>query len=437
MTFIKESYKGLLFIIGVFVLNIGIWLLSSPIFEQPLESTLAQIMGSTIIVSFSIVFLLSTKNRVVTWLFHGLENLYKVHRQLAVFSIVFIFIHAQTSHLIWMNFRSDLPFNPIDFGPLARNLFIFLILMAILAKYMKYEHFKMIHRFMVVPYMLSIYHAFFLSSYDLMTLSVIGVWMSMVALTGVLSSLYMIVFYGRLAFVHKGTVKNITQLNETILEIELELSETLNYKTGQFVFVEIPKAPFHKKPHPFSISGVNGNTLYFTIKALGDYTKDLQTHLKVGDTIKTTRAYGHMTFNDYSNHQVWIAGGIGITPFLSHLRAHNPPTQNITLYYSVRTLDEAVHLDDLKALAASHKNFSYHVSESDKEGFLHVDQLALDDSTTVFMCGPVPMAKALKKQFKHTTKHERLVYEAFSFTGTFAEDTVQFFKRLIRKFKSA
>ncbi|MFW5894994.1 MAG: ferric reductase-like transmembrane domain-containing protein [Bacillota bacterium] len=433
MQYLKTSWKGVLTLVGLFLLNGFLWLSATPIYEQPLESTVAQIVGATILLGFTAVFLLSTKNRLVTWLFGGLENVYSTHRRLAMGSLLLIFLHAQTASSIIQYYRSDIPFEAADMGPLARNLFIALIVLALLAKYMKYEHWRFIHRLMIIPYLISAYHAFFISSYSLLSLTPLGIWMMLMVLAGTLSSVYMILIYRLSAFNHKGSVKRVETVAEGVVEIEVELTAPYPFKTGQFTFIKIEKAPFNGVPHPFTISGAGEGNLYFTIKALGDFTEALAENLKAGDAFFLSRPYGHMTFEDFEAPQVWVAGGIGITPFLSHLRTDYKGDRPIDLYYSVKRKSEAVHLDFLRALDKKHDLFTLHFSESDKEGFLSVKDIKLDHHPSVFMCGPVPMAKALKKEFAQTDQHQSLVYEAFSFTGTLAQDIETLLKRLYKR----
>ncbi len=436
MKYIRESWKGIVFLTLLIVINALMWLFSSPIFEQPIESTAAQIIGSTILLGFTLVFFLSTRNRFITWLFGGLENVYTTHRVTAMVSLLIIFLHAQTASRIFQYYRGELPLDAAAMGPLARNIFIALIVIALLAKYMKYEHWRIIHRLMIVPYLLSAYHAFFLSSYDLFALNPLAMWMHLMVITGTLSSLYMLLLYRQVAFRYDGVIERVEKIGDNVTEIEVRLKKKLGFKTGQFVFVKIDKKPFKGQPHPFSIAGNTGDSVIFTIKGLGDYTSALSEHLETGDTLELSKAYGHMTFDDYEDPQVWIAGGIGITPFLGHLRSHNPPSQNITLYYSVKNMEDAVHLDYIKELDRRLDNFTLKFFESDKYGFLTAQDLDIRDGDHVFMCGPIPMAKALKKELRKKDVSHRLVYEAFSFTGTLVPDLITFFKRFIRKMSS-
>lgn len=435
MAFLLKTWKGLVFILALLVINSFIWLGASPLISQSIESKIGQIMASNIIIIFSVVFFLSTKNTFVTWLFNGIENVYIYHRFLAILAIIMIFIHSQLTYLIFQYYRPDLPIRPATMAVWARNLFIFLVVFALLAKYMNYERWRILHRFMIVPFLMGVYHAVFISSYNLLSFSLLGIWMQVIILVGVFSSLYMIVMYRRTAFPHKGKVVNVHYPTKDVTELTIELSEDYNFKHGQFAFIKIGRQPFNGVPHPFSISGGLNNRLTFTIKALGDFTDLLREQLETGDIVQLSKPYGHMTFKDYKTRQVWIAGGIGITPFLSYLRNEENLKQNITLYYSVKSIKDAIHLDLFESLEKTYPHFTYELWESNKKGYLSVSDINLEESPTVFMCGPVAMARALKKEFRKSDEQHELVYEAFSFTGTIASDIENLFRKFLTKVK--
>lgn len=433
MRYFKEAYSGIILLVGIMIINVLVWMLATPLFEQPIESIVGQVMASNIIILLSFTFFLSTRNRLVDFLFHGLENVYLTHRVLALLILSMIFIHAQFASMIFSEFREPILITGRDAGIWARNLFLFLIAFALLAKYMKYEVFRNVHRLMIFPYLLAVYHAINLSSFEILSVSWLGTWMLTIVAVGTLSSLYMLLFYRHIAFKYSGVIESVEKLNDTVTEVTLRVPKDFAFKTGQFVFLKIKKKPFNNQPHPFSISSYQDNQITFSIKALGDFTEAIQSSLQKDDKVTFTQAYGHMTFDDYPSPQVWIAGGIGITPFLSHLRTTEKPSQAITLYYSVKTLEDSVHLAYLKELDKSLDHFTLKLSESDKDGFLSTKDLEISKETIVFMCGPVVMAKALKKDIKKNYPDTPLIYEAFSFTGTLVQDIVTFFNKTKNK----
>ena len=62
------------------------------------------------------------------------------------------------------------------------------------------------------------------------------------------------------------------------------------------------------------------DVLRVTVKASGDFTRALFTHLKAGSDAIVKSAHGMFDYKTSGQKQIWIAGGIGLTPFLSFLR---------------------------------------------------------------------------------------------------------------------
>lgn len=75
---------------------------------------------------------------------------------------------------------------------------------------------------------------------------------------------------------------------------------------------------------------------------------------------------------------MWIAGCIGITPFRSWIRAFLPEQQvefDIDLYYTVRTEDEALFVDEINMAATQHRSFRPHIIYSGRDGPLTAEHI--------------------------------------------------------------
>ena len=110
--------------------------------------------------------------------------------------------------------------------------------------------------------------------------------------------------------------------------------------------------------HPFTVSGIGpGGALKLDIKALGPCTRHLQ-HLTPGVTLRLEGPFGDFLAAAGDGPQLWLAGGIGIAPFLAVLRSRLPaqPTHLIHLF---RHADDAGFSDEIQALAAGSPNLSF------------------------------------------------------------------------------
>ena len=193
-----------------------------------------------------------------------------------------------------------------------------------------------------------------------------------------------------------------------------------DFTPGQFVFVEID-APGLREVHPFSISsGAREGRLRFIVKALGDYTRRLRDHAHLrGASVRVEGPYGRFDPLGGLDRQVWIAGGIGITPFLSVMRTLDPEHgKTIRLYYCVREAKEAVFWDELTQRAIL-GGVSLHRIETETGARFGVERLVADlgDELTrwdYYLCGPQQMTGAISKGLRRRDVPARRIHnEAF------------------------
>ena len=139
----------------------------------------------------------------------------------------------------------------------------------------------------------------------------------------------------------------------------------------------------------------------FITKALGDYTDFLPERSQVGQQVTVEGPYGGFTFDDSAPRQIWIGGGIGITPFIARMKqlAKEPGNQAIDLFHSTTELAPEA-LEKLTADAAA-ANVTLHVMIDRRDGQLTGDVLrkTVPDwaSASVWFCGPAGFGAALHR----------------------------------------
>src|SRR5688572_22724431 len=131
--------------------------------------------------------------------------------------------------------------------------------------------------------------------------------------------------------------------------------------------------------------------------------KNALKRLPLGARLKLKGPRGLMTLHeDRSRAAVFIAGGIGITPFMSMLRqaAHDGFAQPLCLLYSNRSAADAPFLAELQTLAQHNDSFRLLARMTDAQGFVDEDtvkRFVADAAAPLYyLAGPPAMVNAMK-----------------------------------------
>lgn len=136
------------------------------------------------------------------------------------------------------------------------------------------------------------------------------------------------------------------------------------FKPGQTIDLILPAPPdgdAQNARHTFSIVSApfEGDLTIATRMRDSAFKRTLKT-LPIGAAIRFEGPFGSLTLHgNRARPAVLIAGGIGITPFVSILRqaAQDQLAQSLVLLYSNRRPEDAAFLAELQALAGQNKNF--------------------------------------------------------------------------------
>jgi predicted ferric reductase len=214
---------------------------------------------------------------------------------------------------------------------------------------------------------------------------------------------------------HPYLVHAVTPIAEGTWELRLRADGDASpepFLPGQFAWVKIGRSPFRITEHPFSMSSSPDELpeIAFTIREAGDFTN------RIGKIQPGTRAYldgPHGSFvppEDDGQPLIYLAGGAGIAPIISHLRALRDvgDTRELRLVYGARTHAHLVALDELKAMQRQ-MNFTLEIvlqrPPADWDGHTgFMTREVLDaalpggdrrNQATYMMCGPGPMIDAV------------------------------------------
>ncbi len=402
---------GNLFIIACVLLTVAVWLVFPPENDGRSNFTrqyAGEIIGSINIVLMAAALCLSTRPKWAEKYFGGLDKMYVTHRRVATTAFLLIFVHVLTVPISaqWVlgNYLAAVAFTGI--------VSIVLVSLAPRIAFLNkltggtYEGWKNLKKYIGIFFIIAYIHPF-LIAHPLNAFIAINV-VQIFFIIGTVSYLYTEVFGRFFKKYVPYTVEAVKHPNAATTEVTLRAKKESipQHRAGQFLFVRFPHMRTLNESHPFTISSApHEDVLRVTVKASGDFTRALFTDLKPGMDAIVEGAYGLFDYKTGGQKQIWIAGGIGLTPFLSFVRAMDGNLQyDIDLYYTVRHKEEALFVDELEAGAKTNPRLKVHIRYSATDGSLNIDDIlkAAGGSVTghhVYMCGPLPMVQAFEQKF--------------------------------------
>lgn len=236
-------------------------------------------------------------------------------------------------------------------------------------------------------------------------------------------------------------IKRTERENEDVTSVYLEAPDEELFrarKPGQFATIRIMGENGWSEPHPFTIScAPETDELRLTIKRAGKFTEAIQ-GIKPGSEVQFQGPYGKF-LGDVDEHRelVFIAGGVGITPFMSALRHfRNVGAANrITLFWANKTLDDAFGREELEAMTGDiDLRVVYVLSRDDppehseaggrvlfEKGQVTREILqkhTISSTAAFYLCGPPAMQDYVLRQLEECgIGKDKVQREAFSFGG--------------------
>jgi predicted ferric reductase len=130
--------------------------------------------------------------------------------------------------------------------------------------------------------------------------------------------------------------------------------EPLAFAPGQFVYVNFDSDSW--RPHPFTVaSGSSARQLQLAIRASGDETRRLYQVLHPGVTAVVAGPHSRFDYRGGGARQVWIAAGIGVTPFMSWIRSLDHTfDREVDFFYVVHNEHDAPFLKEIQEAAVQH-----------------------------------------------------------------------------------
>lgn len=200
-------------------------------------------------------------------------------------------------------------------------------------------------------------------------------------------------------------IKSIAHPTHDVLRIVTEKPAGITYHPGQAIDISINKPGWDEKKNPFTFTSVpEDDFIEFTIKTYPSHngTTNQLLSAKVGDELIFHDVFGSI---DYRGEGVFIAGGAGITPFLSIFKALEKSHKigNSKLIFANKTKADMIDEEKLKKLFGD--NFTGVLSEEEVQGYEHgyvsteLIRKMGEGLEFFYLCGPKPMMKAVEEHF--------------------------------------
>ncbi|HLU04918.1 MAG TPA: ferredoxin reductase family protein [Woeseiaceae bacterium] len=390
--------------------------------------TLATLSLSSGVTAFSLMgtaALLGSRWQFIESLFGGLDRVYLTHKWLGVWALGFASFHLAFKAGIGTWDTASIITLPPFYTRLVRQLsFVALMLIVLLALNRKipYHRWRLWHKSSGPLFLIVILH--WLSFESPITLgSAAGTWLATISVLGVAGAGYKLALY---PFVSKHAEYRVVGVSPGEDALHLEMAPVMNpvrFEAGQFAFIRM-KEDGLREPHPFTIaSGSESHGhVNFVIRSLGDYTRKLTRDTRVGMHADVYAPYGRFKRPSDANQEVWIGGGVGISPFISWLTDESGTGfDKVTLFYFFTPGREFPNSEVLADLARR-RGAGYvpvaagAMSPEFTKPFHDIVKNVGAGSVSISFCGPAGLLQAIRATMReHDIPEANLQYEYFEF----------------------
>jgi len=422
---------GSLIILLLLISPIIVWLSYDPESIKNPIIALAKFNAFMAISTLSINFFLSTRLKLFDKMFKGLDRMYRIHKIIGRISLFFIILHPiflmiSNSQNLDILLTYVVPIGSFEIAIGVISVYIFLILLSLtVAINLPYHWWHNSHKIFGIVLLFAGFHAIFSGS-DISSYPALRFWVIFLWVLGIVSWLYMLLFYKLIGPKFEVKIEKVDHF-EDVTELIFKKPRGFDYQPGQYLFIRFPRFEGYKELFPFSISTepIQKN-MRISVKRSGDFTSKQIPELNKGDKAIIMGPYGKFGDSYLQNDMdmLWIAGGIGITPFLSLAKheSNYPSNRKIILIWATKDKCTAFHDRELAAEMKKNKNFEYISWFSSNKGRLNINEVEKIiknrmqlKNIKILMCGPPPMVYSLSRGFhKMGVTYHNIVFEDFN-----------------------
>ncbi len=438
-----------------------LWVTAAPLEARLIDTptaltSLGVVFGLLGVTAYALNIVLGARIKPVSYLFGGLDDMYAAHRANGRIAFVLVLIHgvliiAGRATVSFTQVRTLFDTEVSWAAPLGVAALVLMSIAIGLTLYARLGHetFVYVQRSLGVIFVVASLHVF-LTPGTKASSRPLTIYLAVVTGAALVAFAYRSIFGDVLVRRRNYEVSDVRPLDPHVVEITMTPKDRpLDFIPGQFVYVTFYSDTFNAQFHPFSVSpegasaivsvrpgdvrnqfhpfsitsGAGERTLRVAVKAVGDYTTAMR-KLHAGAGARVEGPYGRFSYLNVDNdRQVWLAGGIGITPFLSMARSLPRDRYEINLFFGAKTLDSAYFLDELLMISETNPRVRVIPFPEDKLGLLSADYI--EGTTTdlrardILICGPPVMIDALTSQLAAKgIPRDRIHFERFGFGPT-------------------
>jgi len=429
----KTTTIGPLALFALIALVVLTWLLNVLATVFPAQSAflwIARQQGLNLSGLLSIVFMSLTMFLAIrpAWLekpLGGLDRIYRLHKWSGILAVSFGALHwliKQSGGMIRGLIGSEGRLPKIKYDGLLEimrefgadmgepALYIALVMLVItLWRRFPYHLWRHLHRIMPVLYLMLAFHAALLAPPAYWTQPVglvLGVFLALGAVASIMS-LTGLIGHSRQVKAVVSAIKHTDDVTEITCRLE---GAWQSHRPGQFAFITFGKL---EGAHPFTIASADrgDRTITFFIKALGDFTRDVAQRVEAGQAVTVEGPYGRFQLDRHNRKlgQIWVAGGVGVTPFLAwleSLQGNAGHSLEADLHYCTRNREKDHFIARLRALCENLPGVRLHVHSAQHGDLLNAKSLMPANTkprnAEVWFCGPRGLAEALKRGLKES-----------------------------------
>lgn len=359
---------------------------------------------------------------------YGFDKLTDIHKKIGLFLAIFIVSHpvlltlgyAESKNISYIKqfINFQIGWDNV-FG--ATIAFLIIILTALISvkkirEKIKYEVWYFAHLPLYFAVIIAFGHQ--INTGDMSKGGAIFYWFLLNVFTIGILVLYRFIKPMRSYFKHTFVIDKIVKENENVYSIYIGGKNINQYKfnAGQYaalIFMQ-KNMWFH---HPFSFSdSSNKKYLRFTIKSSGDFTSKIE-KLIPGTSVWIDGPLGTFTLNKSVNHKnIFVAGGIGITPILSIIKSLDNKRGSVLLY-SNKTETEINFKEEIGNSGIETYYFNTALDSNNRINLQKIIAICPEyKNRDFYICGPIQMTLSLVKDLKNVgVTSEQIHFEKFNY----------------------